>query len=60
MKLLPVGAEETVAGLNAIGENVEEKIPGFAVAIKMAATKEEFHNTVELNLTGSEENGAMR
>ncbi len=44
-----------VVGLHGIGFGVDEMIQGFAVAIKMGATKADFDNTVAIHPTGSEE-----
>lgn len=60
MKLVTVGEEEKVVGLHGIGYGVDEMIQGFAVAIKMGATKEDFDNTVAIHPTGSEEFVTMR
>ena len=38
-KLVTAGADEKVVGLHGIGYGVDEMIQGFAVAIKMGATK---------------------
>ncbi len=55
MKLVCVGDDEKVVGLHGIGFGVDEMIQGFAVAIKMGATKADFDNTVAIHPTGSEE-----
>ena len=55
MKLVCVGKEEKIVGLHGIGFGVDEMIQGFAVAIKMGATKADFDNTVAIHPTGSEE-----
>lgn len=60
MKLVCVGAEEKIVGLHGIGFGVDEMIQGFAVAIKMGATKADFDNTVAIHPTGSEEFVTMR
>ncbi|AGI35854.1 TPA: glutathione-disulfide reductase [Mannheimia haemolytica] len=60
MKLVCVGEEEKVVGLHGIGFGVDEMIQGFAVAIKMGATKADFDNTVAIHPTGSEEFVTMR
>lgn len=60
MKLVCVGKEEKVVGLHGIGFGVDEMIQGFAVAIKMGATKADFDNTVAIHPTGSEEFVTMR
>lgn len=60
MKLVCVGADEKIVGLHGIGFGVDEMIQGFAVAIKMGATKADFDNTVAIHPTGSEEFVTMR
>lgn len=60
MKLVTLGAEEKVIGLHGIGYGVDEIIQGFAVAIKMGATKRDFDNTVAIHPTGAEEFVTMR
>lgn len=60
MKLVCVGKDEKIVGLHGIGFGVDEMIQGFAVAIKMGATKADFDNTVAIHPTGSEEFVTMR
>ncbi|EHI69386.1 putative glutathione-disulfide reductase [Streptococcus ictaluri 707-05] len=60
MKLVTVGPEEKIVGLHGIGYGVDEMIQGFAVAIKMGATKKDFDNTVAIHPTGAEEFVPMR
>jgi glutathione reductase (NADPH) len=60
MKLVCVGENEKVIGLHGIGYGVDEMIQGFAVAIKMGATKADFDNTVAIHPTGAEEFVTMR
>ena len=60
MKLVCLGEEEKIIGLHGIGYGVDEMIQGFAVAIKMGATKADFDNTVAIHPTGSEEFVTMR
>ena len=60
MKLVCVGSQEKIVGLHGIGFGVDEMIQGFAVAIKMGATKADFDNTVAIHPTGSEEFVTMR
>ncbi|MDO9643488.1 glutathione-disulfide reductase [Glaesserella parasuis] len=60
MKLVCVGKEEKIVGLHGIGFGVDEMMQGFAVAIKMGATKADFDNTVSIHPTGSEEFVTMR
>lgn len=60
MKLICLGDEEKIIGLHAIGVGVDEMLQGFAVAIKMGATKKDFDDTVAIHPTGSEEFVTMR
>ncbi|WP_238129900.1 glutathione-disulfide reductase [Vibrio cincinnatiensis] len=60
MKLVCAGSEETVVGLHGIGYTVDEMIQGFAVAMKMGATKADFDSVVAIHPTGSEEFVTMR
>lgn len=59
-KLITAGDNEKVVGLHGIGYGVDEMIQGFAVAIKMGATKADFDATVAIHPTGSEEFVTMR
>ncbi|MBF0218849.1 MAG: glutathione-disulfide reductase [Gammaproteobacteria bacterium] len=60
MKLVCVGAHEKIVGLHIIGYAADEMLQGFAVAIKMGATKSDFDNTVAIHPTISEELVTMR
>ena len=60
LKLITLGEEEKVIGLHGIGEGVDEMIQGFAVAVKMGATKADFDATVAIHPTASEEFVTMR
>ncbi len=60
MKLVCVGTEEKIVGLHGIGFGVDEMLQGFAVAIKMGATKADFDNCVAIHPTGAEEFVTMR
>ncbi|UJF16506.1 glutathione-disulfide reductase [Jeotgalibaca sp. MA1X17-3] len=60
MKLVCVGEEEKIVGLHGIGFGVDEMIQGFAVAVKMGATKANFDDTVAIHPTGAEEFVTMR
>lgn len=60
MKLVCLGEEEKIIGLHGIGFGVDEMIQGFAVSIKMGATKADFDNTVAIHPTGAEEFVTMR
>lgn len=59
-KLITAGENEKVVGLHGIGFGVDEMIQGFAVAMKMGATKADFDATVAIHPTGSEEFVTMR
>jgi glutathione reductase (NADPH) len=60
MKLVTVGVEERVVGVHVIGRGADEMIQGFAVAVKMRATKADFDRTVAIHPTASEELVTMR
>lgn len=60
MKLVCVGKEEKIVGLHGIGLGMDEMLQGFAVAIKMGATKADFDETVAIHPTASEEFVTMR
>ncbi|MDZ7622794.1 MAG: glutathione-disulfide reductase [Candidatus Competibacteraceae bacterium] len=60
MKLVCVGPEERIVGCHLIGEGVDEMLQGFAVAIRMGATKRDFDDTVAIHPTSAEELVTMR
>lgn len=60
MKLVCVGKTEKVVGLHGIGRGMDELLQGFAVAIKMGATKADFDDTVAIHPTAAEEFVTMR
>jgi len=60
MKLITTGAEERVIGCHVIGEGADEMLQGFAVAIRMGATKADFDDTVAIHPTSAEELVTMR
>jgi glutathione reductase (NADPH) len=60
MKLVCVGPDERVVGVHVIGRGADEMIQGFAVAVKMRATKADFDRTVAIHPTASEELVTMR
>lgn len=60
MKLVCCGPEEKVIGLHGMGSGMDEMLQGFAVAIKMGATKADFDNTVAIHPTGAEEFVTMK
>ncbi len=60
MKLVCVGADEKIVGVHIIGRGADEMLQGFAVAVKMGATKKDFDNTVAIHPTAAEELVTMR
>ena len=60
MKLITTGDEERVIGCHVIGEGADEMMQGFAVAMRMGATKKDFDDTVAIHPTSSEELVTMR
>lgn len=60
MKLITAGADERVVGCHVIGEGADEMMQGFAVAIRMGATKKHFDDTVAIHPTSAEELVTMR
>ncbi|MFT6330443.1 MAG: glutathione reductase (NADPH) [Bermanella sp.] len=55
MKLICEGVNEKVVGLHGIGFGMDEILQGFAVAIKMGATKVDFDACVAIHPTSGEE-----
>jgi glutathione reductase (NADPH) len=55
MKLVCVGKEEKIVGIHSIGFGSDELLQGFAVALKMGATKADFDNTIAIHPTSAEE-----
>ena len=60
MKIVCVGDNEKVAGIHLVGDNVDEMLQGFAVAVRMGATKADFDNTIAIHPTSSEELVTMK
>ncbi|MDH3712428.1 MAG: glutathione-disulfide reductase [Gammaproteobacteria bacterium] len=60
MKLVTVGAREKVVGCHIIGMASDEIMQGFAVAIRMGATKADLDDTVAIHPTNAEELVTMR
>ncbi|AOV18676.1 glutathione-disulfide reductase [Acidihalobacter aeolianus] len=60
MKLVTVGAREKVIGCHIIGPGADEMLQGFAVAIRMGATKHDLDDTVAIHPTSAEELVTMR
>ncbi len=55
LKLIVQGENEKVVGCHVVGRGADEMIQGFAVAIRMGATKRDFDNTVAIHPTAAEE-----
>jgi glutathione reductase (NADPH) len=55
-----VGPEERIVGLHVLGAGADEMLQGFAVAVKMGATKRDFDDTVAIHPTSAEEFVTMR
>ncbi|PWN51711.1 putative GLR1-glutathione reductase [Violaceomyces palustris] len=54
-KLVCVGEEEKVVGFHIVGQGSDEMLQGFAVALKMGATKKDFDDTIAIHPTSAEE-----
>jgi glutathione reductase (NADPH) len=60
MKLVTVGPEKRVVGVHIVGDGADEMLQGFAVAVRMGATKKDFDDTVAIHPTVAEELVTMR
>jgi glutathione reductase (NADPH) len=60
MKLVTVGPELRVVGVHVIGSGADEMMQGFAVAVRMGATKSDFDDTLAIHPTSAEELVTMR
>ncbi len=60
MKLVCVGAHDKVVGVHVLGMGADEMMQGFAVAVRMGATKADFDRTVAIHPTAAEELVTMR
>jgi glutathione reductase (NADPH) len=49
-----------VVGVHLAGRGVDEMLQGFAVAVRMGATKKDFDDTVAIHPTASEELVTLR
>lgn len=54
------GENERVVGFHVMGIGADEMTQGFAVAVKMGATKADFDDTVAIHPTAAEEFVTMR
>jgi glutathione reductase (NADPH) len=60
VKLVTLGEDERVIGCHAVGAGVDEMMQGFAVAMRMGATKKDFDDTIAIHPTTSEELVTLR
>ena len=60
MKLIVHSATDKVVGLHIVGEGAGEMLQGFAVAMKVGATKADFDATIGIHPTSAEELVTMR
>jgi glutathione reductase (NADPH) len=60
IKLVTTGPERRIVGLHVIGMGADEMLQGFAVAVRMGATKRDFDDTVAIHPTSAEELVTMR
>jgi glutathione reductase (NADPH) len=60
MKLVTLGPIERIIGIHILGEGADEMLQGFAVALRMGATKRDFDDTVAIHPTSAEELVTMR
>lgn len=60
MKLVCSGPNEKVVGIHVIGDGADEMMQGFAVAVKMGATKADFDNTIAIHPGSAEELVTMK
>jgi glutathione reductase (NADPH) len=60
MKLVCVGPEQRIVGCHIIGMGADEMLQGFAVAVRMGATKRDFDDTIAIHPTSAEELVTMR
>ncbi len=60
MKLVTAGSERRIVGLHVVGSGADEMLQGFAVAVRMGATKMDFDDTVAIHPTSAEEFVTLR
>jgi glutathione reductase (NADPH) len=60
MKLVCAGSDEKVVGIHIIGDSSDEMLQGFAVAVKLGATKADFDSTMAIHPTSAEELVTMK
>ena len=55
MKLVCAEKEQRVLGIHLVGENADEMLQGFAVAVRMGATKADLDNSIAIHPISAEE-----
>ena len=60
MKLIVQGDNEKIIGCHVIGTSADEMMQGFAVAIRMGATKADFDDTIAIHPVSAEELVTMK
>jgi len=55
IKLVCVGEQQRIAGIHLVGDGADEILQGFAVAVKMGATKADFDSTIAIHPSSAEE-----
>ncbi|HEX5314759.1 MAG TPA: glutathione-disulfide reductase, partial [Gammaproteobacteria bacterium] len=60
IKLVTIGQDERIVGLHVVGDGADELLQGFAVAIRMGATKRDFDETIAIHPTLAEEVVTLR
>ncbi len=60
LKLICADKDEKVVGIHIIGDSADEMMQGFAVAVKMGATKADFDSTVAIHPGSAEELVTMK
>ncbi|MCP4302745.1 MAG: glutathione-disulfide reductase, partial [Gammaproteobacteria bacterium] len=60
MKLITAGSDERVVGCHIFGDGADEMLQGFAVAMRMGASKKDFDDTVAIHPTNAEEIVTLR
>jgi len=60
MKLVTLGEQQKIIGIHVIGDGADEMLQGFAVALRMGATKRDFDDTVAIHPTSAEELVTLR
>ena len=60
VKLVTAGERRRIVGLHAVGMGADELLQGFAVALRLGATKRDFDDTVAIHPTSAEELVTLR